>query len=78
MKHQIMAHHLGFGLVGFIIEADDDKKAFSKWKQVVFNPRQWIIKSNTPLTAGCEPDVEESTDIAPLVHGQRLQDVEEL
>jgi hypothetical protein len=54
MKHEITAHHLGFGTVTFIVEAEDSAKAFSKWKQVVFNPRQWIVKSNTVVGTATE------------------------
>jgi len=37
-------------------KAEDDKKAFAKWKQVVFSGRQWIVKSNTPVSSK-EPTV---------------------
>ena len=55
-KFQIEAQHIAFGTVVFIIEAEDDKKVFAKWKQVVFSGRQWIVKSNTPVSSK-EPTV---------------------
>jgi len=64
-RFEITAHHLGFGVVTFTVEAESDKAAFTKWKQIVFSPRQWIVKSNRP------------TD-SLLVPGQRIPHVEEL
>lgn len=48
-KFQIVATHIAFGTVVFIIEAEADKLAFTKWKQVVFSGRQWTVKSNTQV-----------------------------
>lgn len=48
-KFQITTTHPAFGEVIFIIEAEDSAKAFTKWKSVVFNPRQWNVRSNSVL-----------------------------
>lgn len=53
-KFEITARHPVYGFVGFVLEAEDDKKAYSAWKQMVGNSRQWIIKSNTQVVAPLE------------------------
>ena len=50
-KFQIEAKHPSYDVVVFILEAEDDKKAFSVWRQVVGNNRQWIVRSNTEVKA---------------------------
>lgn len=49
-KHKITATHPAFGVIVFIIEAEDPKAAFQRWKQVVYSSRQWNIKSNVEET----------------------------
>jgi len=46
-NYEIVATHQAFGTVKFVIAAEDEKKAFSAWKQIVFKASQWIVKSNT-------------------------------
>lgn len=65
-KFQIVAQHMAFGNVVFILEAEDDKKAFAKWKQVVFSGRQWVVKSNTQVTSG-KVKKEEPTVVQALM-----------
>ena len=48
-KFEIVAQHMAFGTVVFVIDAEDDKQAFTKWKQVVYSGKQWIVKSNTKV-----------------------------
>jgi hypothetical protein len=42
----IEANHLAYGTVKFVVPATDERAAFSAWKQIVSNPRQWIVKRN--------------------------------
>lgn len=50
-RFRIVAQHMAFGVVEFVIEAEDAQEAFAKWKQVVYSGRQWIVKSNELLGA---------------------------
>jgi hypothetical protein len=63
---------MAFGTVVFILEAESDKAAFAKWKQVVFSGRQWIVKSNTLIGKV----KEEPTVVQRLM--DRLEDQESL
>jgi hypothetical protein len=54
VKYEIAAVHPAFGEVTFAISAGDEKRAFSVWKQIVCNPRQWIVRSNVPA-GGMQP-----------------------
>ena len=45
-EFRITAKHQAFGTVTVILEATDRKHAFSQFKSMVFNHRQWIISSN--------------------------------
>jgi hypothetical protein len=49
MKYAITGRHPGLGTITFVIEAADKRLAFSTWKNVVVNCRQWIITSNDPV-----------------------------
>jgi hypothetical protein len=48
-KFELTATHPAFGTVVFGVEAEDDKKAFSIWKQIVYSSRQWVVKSNVAV-----------------------------
>jgi len=50
-KAKIVATHPAFGEVVFFIEAEDEKKAFTAWKQIVYSSRQWSVKSNAMVDA---------------------------
>jgi len=54
MTFQITAKHAGLGTVLFTMEAADRKAAFSKFKSVVFNHKQWIVSSNDEIASGKE------------------------
>jgi hypothetical protein len=47
-RHAITANHQAFGSVEFTLEARDAKDAFSKFKQIVFSAKQWIVTDNGP------------------------------
>jgi hypothetical protein len=49
MRYKITAIHPGFGQLEFIVEADDQKQAFGKFKQIVGAPRQFTIAANEEL-----------------------------
>jgi hypothetical protein len=49
MKHRIIAQHMGHGEVEVVLEAENTVGAFAKWKQIVGNPRQWNLRSNTAM-----------------------------
>lgn len=51
--YSILANHQAFGLVEFRFLAENERDAFNAFKQIVFNARQWIVKSNEPLPAVC-------------------------
>jgi hypothetical protein len=57
-QYQITANHLGLGEVKMIFLAENKQAAFSKFKNIVFNHKQWLISENK-LLAGIErnPDV---------------------
>lgn len=71
MRFKIDAKLPGFGEVSFILQAQDSKSAFEKWKQVVGNPRQWAVLNNLPspdahsyAVSSSQPDVSDDiTDI---------------
>ena len=48
-NYQITATHQAYGTVTFTIAAEDEKKAFTAWKQIVSRPSQWIVRSNTAV-----------------------------
>jgi hypothetical protein len=50
-KFELTATHPAFGTVVFVVEAEDDKAAFARWKQIVYSSRQWIVKSNIVVEA---------------------------
>jgi len=50
-KYLITATHQAFGTVDFRLDAADAKDAFAQFKQIVFNPRQWIVLSNVAADA---------------------------
>jgi hypothetical protein len=60
-KYTITANHLAFGVVEFTLEAGDAKDAFSKFKQIVFAARQWIVQKNGTNDAGAET-LDDMTD----------------
>lgn len=45
-KFELVAHHLAYGQMTFVIEAEDNRAAFRVWKQVVGRPNQWVVRSN--------------------------------
>lgn len=45
-KFALVANHLAYGDIVFVIEAEDSRAAFRVWKQVVGRPNQWIVRSN--------------------------------
>ena len=45
-KFALVANHLVYGDIVFVIEAEDSRAAFKTWKQVVGRPNQWIVRSN--------------------------------
>jgi hypothetical protein len=48
MKFKLTAGHPALGTVVIIMEAADRKDAFSRFKTLVFNFRQWRITRNEP------------------------------
>jgi hypothetical protein len=54
-KYQITARHQAFGEVLFVVMAENNKEAFSAFKNIVFNHKQWIVRENS-LLAGIEKD----------------------
>jgi hypothetical protein len=54
-KYTIVANHPAYGDVSFELLATDEKHAFSQWKQIVCNPRQWIVRQNEKGTANASP-----------------------
>lgn len=69
MKCEIVAVHPAFGEVTFAIRASDEKRAFSLWKQIVCNPRQWSVRSNVsaggmqPVATAEIPEFDEFADL---------------
>jgi hypothetical protein len=55
----IEANHQGYGTILFIIPANDAKDAFKTWKQILGNPRQWIVKRNETGAASPVPVSQE-------------------
>lgn len=52
MKFAITSKHIAFGVIVFTIEAATRQEAFSKFKNVVCNPRQWVITCNEEVKLG--------------------------
>lgn len=77
-KFQITATHMAFGTVVFIIEAEDDKQAFTKWKSVVFSGRQWVVKSNTKLTKQTFDEKPPLSSLVEKINGGVLEDENDL
>ena len=50
-QFKLTAKHLAFGDVQFIVEAENPKAAFTAFKNIVFNHKQWIVTDNQ-LIAG--------------------------
>ena len=51
-NYQITARHAGLGTITFVIEGEDKKRAFEKWKQVVYSCKQWTIRMNEEVLDG--------------------------
>ena len=51
-QFKLTAKHAGLGVNVFIVEANDLKAAFSKFKSIVFSHKQWTVTSNEEIRAG--------------------------
>jgi hypothetical protein len=51
---KLTAKHAGLEVVTFIIEAEDRKDAFSKFKSIVFSHKQWIVTNNEEIRTPVE------------------------
>jgi hypothetical protein len=60
--YQITANHQGFGEVKFIVAAIDSRDAFSRFKNIVNNFRQWIVTANDELVGVVPPRQAEMDD----------------
>ena len=64
-QYQITANHLGLGEVKMIFLAESKQAAFAKFKNIVYNHKQWLISENE-LLQGIERNAGDKQGRHPL------------